>query len=494
MNQRASDQIAKKAIVSVKWDFLALVLPKAISPLTTVILARFLVPDDYGIIGIASLVVALAGTIRDFGVREAVIQQQESVPEAASSAFWLSLGSATVLAIGIFLSAPALAIYFGDIRVNPVLRVQCWQLILVSLGTVPAALLQREFEFKYLAAITVPPLFVPLLVAIPLAVTGFGYWALVLSGMVGAALRTGLLWYKVTWRPSLVLKAKQTREVAQFGGLVMLEGLAAWGISYGDKFVFGHYASTHALGVFVLGFNIVYLTLGLVASPLTSTVSYSALCRIKDIEKLGETYLRLTGFLSLVILPASIGLSLIAPVAVQLFFNESWKELASVLSILAFVGPFYLASINGNVYRAMGRPDIMPKIIFIGTLYIIPTYIISAQSGLIVFSWGRVSIDLVLWVPHFFIVPRLLGIRFFRYWHTIKAPLLATIGMALIVMGVQMLMDSTSQGIPFLFFRLLVSILSGCVSYVGLIWLFDASRLVAFLSIAKMALSKDGHT
>jgi O-antigen/teichoic acid export membrane protein len=489
MEEELTEDIQKRAIQSVKWDYLVLILPRILAPFTTIVLARFLLPDDYGIVGISTLIVALAGVLRDFGIREVVIQRRDFVPEATNAAFWLSSGVAIIMAIGIFFSAPFLASFFNDLRVIPVLKVQCWQLIVMALGGVQSSLLQREFKFKLFAGIAVVPSLMPLVIAVPLAVQGLGYWSIIIAQLIGESLRTVLLWWKVSWRPSFQFNNTVTREVLNFGGMITIGVLGAWGLSHGANLAIGRFGTTADLGIFSMGYSLVFSLLGVIAAPFTSTVSYSALSRLSESkEDLQRIFLKISKLFALVIFPASVGFSLVGPLVVSIAFNESWKTLGPVISILALMGPAFLSSTTRMVYSAIGRPDIGTKITLFCSPIVILIYVFCAQTGLLWFCWGRVLVALVLWLPDFFVISSLTGIRPINYWRHVKRPIFATIGMAISIMPFVLLLPFPSQktnwNIGFLVF--VISI--GCVSYFSLMWCFDKNAIFSFLKLLRKGL------
>ena len=484
MSQTA--EIKQKAASSIKWAFLANILPKTISPIVTVILARLLLPTDYGIIGMSMVIVSLADLFHGMGLSQALIQRETDVESAADVAFWSNVTLGVFIAVTIVLLAPWISSFFHEPRLTAVLQIQSIAVIISSLSSVQNALLQRKFKFKKLMGLTLVPSLMPLIVAVPLAILGLGYWALVGSAIASRGVQTFLLWKYSSWRPRWRYDVQIAKQMLAFGGLVALEGLMGWAIISGDNLVAGHFMNAKDVGLYVFGFNLVGLLVGFFVSPLTG-VAYSAFSRLQaDIKELKRVFLESTRMIATIVMPFSLGLSLIADPFTAVVLGARWHGIEPVIVILAIMpGLGFIITLNPALYKAMGRPDIMPKFLVISLAYIMPVYWVSAQFGLVPFCWARFSVGVVFYLPHIWLSMKVLKLPYNYFWHCIRSPLFAGFIMAFVVYFMENSMAPYTVCDWPNILKLSGIIMGGAISYGASLWLIDKKLCTRFLQVAK---------
>jgi O-antigen/teichoic acid export membrane protein len=479
MAEENTADIIQRAVRASKWGVLMIILPKIITPLITVALAHFLTPQDYGIVAIAALIVGLATIFQGMAIGQTLIQAQVRIEATANSCFWISASLGLLVSILIFFSAPILSAVFHDPRVTDVLRVQCWMIFFNSLVSVHEALLKRRFQFKTVFFVSIGPALIPLFVAFPMAVYGFGYWALVISSLLGAVIRCFILWITVPWRPRFDLEWTVTVYVLKFGGLVAVDGFCGWILNYGDNAVLGHFLGIKDLGLYVFAFSIIILVGAVLSSPVSS-VSYSMLCRVQeDNEGLIAVYKKSIELIAVIIFPAFLGLSMVSMLLVQSVLGSKWDGLAPVLSILCIhPGLSFILSLNSEVYKAKGRPDITAKFQIISVLYLIPVYLFSVQFGLIGFCFGRFSMILT-WIPHIIVISNVLNIKPLFIWKCIRFPLIASLFMCVIILPINWLTLPDVNTLVILRIRLVLSIVVAVATYIGIYYIFNRKFLTS---------------
>ena len=473
MTPEPVENIKERAIGASKWGALTLVLPRVITPLITVALAYFLTPEDYGVVAIMTLIVGLATVFQGMAIGQTLIQTEDRLHETANACFWLSAGTGLVISIAIFVFTPLIASFFNDPKITTALRLQCWMVLFSSLASVPEALLKREFRYDKLIPVTVAPTVVLFLVGVPMAAYGFGYWSLVVSALAGTVLRCTLAWSKVLWRPNFVINTQVTKHVLRFGGLIAIDGFCGWIFNYGDNAVLGHFLGVRDLGLYVFAYSIV-MCIGLGLSSPIASVSYSMLCRLqKNDDELVAAYKKGIELIAAAIFPAFFGLCLVADVMVPAIFGNKWEGLAPVLSILCIhPGLTYALSLNSEVYKAKGRPDIVAKIHVISIIYLIPVYLISVRFGLISFCFGRFSM-IISWFPHAIIIARLLGVKPSFMWECIRFPLLSSLIMCIVISPLIFWPFQHNHILIDPWIRLVLSVALGVSTYTSVYYFFN---------------------
>lgn len=401
---------------ALKWSFLSELAAKAIQPMVFIVLARLLSPEDFGVMTAAMMVIAFSQIFWEAGMGKALIQRQTHIEEAANAAFMINVGLGALIAGLLYLFAKPIAqTFFQDDRVTAVLQVMTLQVLLGALSSVQTALLQREMDFKKLFWVRFATVSLPGLASIPLAWNGWGYWALVAGTLAGQFAQVIMLWWMSHWRPDLNIDIKVTSEVSKFGFFVGLTGILTWFYSWVDSLIIGMYFGAHDLGVYRIASQIVSMIFSLLFSPILPVV-YAHL--VKSDEKNQRSNLRLLSQ------GGAIGASIIAYILVltsgaleSYLLGPQWHGIASLLIVMSiYHAVAYTYSMNGEFYRASGKPqyEVVPMVI--GVVFFLPVYLIAVRYDLLVFVYSRlVLVATIGSVVHMIIVSMIYKTKI--YWY-----------------------------------------------------------------------------
>ncbi|NMA66888.1 MAG: lipopolysaccharide biosynthesis protein [Clostridiaceae bacterium] len=411
-----NDSIFNKAVAASKWSALAEISSKVISPLIFVILARLLTPNDYGVVAVAAIVISFSQVFWDVGLGKALIQREDQVEESANVVFWTNLVLGILIYVILYFSAEGIASLFKSTESIPVLRVQGIQIVLASLCSVQTALYQRDLNFRTLFWVRLITSALPGLASIPIAIMGYGYWALVGGTLLGSLAQLLVLWKASSWRPRLSYDRDLARQLLGFGLWVMAEGLLAWFYVWVDSMIVGAYLGPNDLGLYRTGNSFVQMVFGLILSPLMP-VLFSMFSRIQhDIDLLRKGLLVVSKLITMIALPSGIGLLLVADPLADVLLGAKWIGVAQVIGILGLTnGISWLVGANAEVYRAMGRPDLNTKIMFSTLAVYTLAYIWAAPQGLTVFLWTRLGVIFIAIPVHLFVVKKYLRISPFNF-------------------------------------------------------------------------------
>jgi O-antigen/teichoic acid export membrane protein len=404
------------AISALKWSALVEIATRAVGPLTFLVLARILVPDDFGLVAVATLVVSFSQVFWDAGLSKALIQRDESIAEAANVVFWINLGLGLVIFLILLSSAEIIASFFHDHRAANVIRVLSIQLPLAASTSVHTALLQKNFQFQRLFWIQLITTSGPALASIPLAIAGMGYWALVAGTLTGQSLQTLTLWRISKWRPAFRFRRALAKELWSFGRWVMLNATVAWFYGWMDSIIVGHYLGTTDMGMYRVGNSLVMMVFGLFFRPLLP-VLYSVFCRAQhDLSKIREGLLFVAQGIALVSMPIAFSFLAMRHPIEKFLFGPNWEGIDLVIGIMALSHGFaWIIGANGEAYRAIGRPYLetvttlgMLPIYFIG-------YLLAVHHGFTAFVFTRCAMSLLSLPVHIVISSRFLGITIWRW-------------------------------------------------------------------------------
>ena len=209
--------ITHKATASLKWSAMMEIVSRTAQPLVLIVLARLLVPEDFGVVGTAMIVISLSTTFLDAGLGKALVQTNAPVEKGANVVFWTNITLGAMLYAAIFLSSPFMADFFNSPASAPVLRVLGIQVIILSLTSVQQFLFMRDLNFRQLFWAKLVMTLTPACFSIPMASLGMGVWALVTGTLVGSFLNMFILWLRSPWRPSFSFDIAIARQLFLFG-------------------------------------------------------------------------------------------------------------------------------------------------------------------------------------------------------------------------------------------------------------------------------------
>lgn len=384
--------LSHRARHAFKWSILGEAATKIIGPLSFLILARLLVPEDFGVVAAATVVISFSQVFSDAGLAKALIQRRDRTEESANVVFWLNLLIGAFLTILLIIFAPYIGIFFKDPRISPVVRVLSLQIIFVAFSSVQTALLQKDFKFKRLFWIRAATTFVPAFLAIPLALSGMGYWALVASSLIGQVLLSAILWLQSSWRPQFRFDRQLTKQLLTFGKWAMFSGVLGWFYGWMDAIVVGHYLGAHDMGLYRTGNIFVTTMLGLLFAPLLP-VLYSLFSAQQDVNKVAGTLLIVVRSITLISIPVAALMVVFHQEIETLLFSQQWEGIGIAIALLAAThGIAWVVGANGEAYRAIGKPHLETLAMALSLLVYLCGYLISVEYGLFVFLLTRLAL------------------------------------------------------------------------------------------------------
>ncbi len=376
---------------ALKWSFFSEFVTKAIQPLVYIVLARILTPIDFGVMTAALMVIAFSQIFWEAGIGKAIVQVPLINDSVTNTAFWINLILAFLISTILIIFSNKIAVsFFQDVRVEYVLYIMTIQLLLGALSSVHAALLQKQMLFKKVFQIRAVSVIIPSLASIPLALYGWGYWALVAGTLISQFLQTILLWNFSSWKPKIEFSLNIAKNLLSFGGWIAVTGILTWSWTWLDNMLVGYYFGIKEVGLFRMGNQIPLLIFGFLFSFATP-VLYSRFSSISNnLEKV-----KLDLYRVLLIVPA-----VSFPVAVLIYFNStfvekfilgsSWIGVGFIISSIAIKEALlWLFAYNIEAYRSIGRPHIETFIAGGSLLINLCVLIIAAKFDFETFVFSR---------------------------------------------------------------------------------------------------------
>lgn len=318
------------------WIGVARILTNLIGLASTVILARLLSPDDFGLVAIASAFAIITATITELSLSEALIQHDEPSEDHYHTAFSLNLTRGFLLAAVVALLAWPAAVFYGDPRLSGIILGLAGGVFVGGLVNPKLVIFERRLEFHQWIFLGVAEKLSGFIVAIALAIAFQSYWALVLGQIVSQCARAATSYVLISYRPRLTFR--HYRDLLSFSIWLTL-GQAVQAINWrSDPLILGYFLPTAQLGQFSVGGRVTNIAISEVLQPI-SKVLFPAFARLKhDADRLRQAYLRSQGLLFLAACPIALGLAVLAEPLVMLLIGKQWLDAVPVIQILAIAG------------------------------------------------------------------------------------------------------------------------------------------------------------
>ncbi|HEY0738372.1 MAG TPA: lipopolysaccharide biosynthesis protein [Herpetosiphonaceae bacterium] len=467
--------LGKKTAQGVFWNYISFAGGKFLTFISTIILARLgLGPDQFGEVAIALLAITYLEAIGDLGIAAALIYQRDDVERASQVAFVISIIMGVVLWALATLSAPYVGAYFNEPGSVPMLRVLAFTLLIQSFGNVHMALLTKELEFRRKLWPDLSRNFAKGFGAIGLALAGFGPWSLIWGQVLSAFAATIALWYAQPWTPRLTWDSKLGKQMLSYGLQILGIEILAVFWSTADYVMVGRYLGKTELGLYQTAFRIsdlLIINMCIVAGRVLFP-SYAKLSH--DPAALRRGFLTTLRYISLITLPVSVGLAVIAPFFVSIFFGQRWLLMIPALALLALRAGISTLSFNsGHLFKAIGRPDIVNKEMVFKLTVLLAVVWLTVPYGFVAVAMGQIGVSLFAVLLDMGICMYVLKVGPGPIWQQIRSALVAALAMGA---AVWLVVANTPQGYDVL--GLVAAILVGAGSYAGLLWLTERKLLV----------------
>lgn len=372
---KQENSLKKKTISGLLWSFGDMIGNQGVQFIIQIILARLLAPEDFGLIGMILVFVALSNSLVDSGFTQALIRDQKADQTDYSTVFYFNLAVSIVIYVLLFLSAPLISTFFEQPQLTSIVRVLALGIIINAFSIIPRAMFTKEVDFKVQAKVNMAASLLSGAIAVAMALLGFGVWSLVVRMLALNGIQALLLTFYRRWKPSLVFSTVSFKRLFGFGWKLLVSGLIDTAYNNVYYLIIGKQYSARSLGYYT---NAAKFS-DVATQTLTATiqrVTYPVLSGIQDQEKrLKKSFkkvIKLAGFL---IFPVMIGVAAVAEPLIHLIFGEKWMTMVPYFQLLCIAGMLYpIHALNLNILQVKGRSDLFLYLEIIKT--IIPTILI----------------------------------------------------------------------------------------------------------------------
>ena len=390
-----SDGLTTKTLRGLFWSFFERGAYQLVQLTVSIVLARILLPEEFGLVAILVVFIAIGNSLVDSGFGSALIQDQTTSHLDECSVFYFNIALSVLVAAILTLSAPAIAHIYGYPILVPLCRVLSLNIVLGALGAIHLTLLTKNVDFGTQSKISLIAAAISGLIGISMAYRGFGVWSLATQSVASAFFRTTLAWLFHDWRPSLQFSSQSLFRMFPFGSRLLISGLLNTVFNNIYSLVIGKVFSARDLGFYsradqLQQIPVLNLTaaVGRVLFPVFSSVQ-------QDKERLKRGVRITITSLALINFPLMVGLAIVAKPLIVVLLTDKWLPSVLYLQMLCAIGLLYpLHAINLSALKAQGRSDLFLKLEVIKRILVITSIAITYRWGIIAMISGAIVVSL----------------------------------------------------------------------------------------------------
>lgn len=474
-----SEVSKSKFVGSAVWKILESFCSKGITMVVSLVLARLLAPEEFGVISLTSIYISFTDILLQSGFSTALIQKKEATEDDYSTVFAISITCAAILYAAVFVGSPFLAGYFEEPILKDVMRVIGLTIFCQAFGAVRTAVITREMQFRVLFVCTCIANVISGAVGIILAYVGFGVWALVFQQLSQQALLTIILYIRVRIKVRFRFCAESFKVIFPFSMKVLLSSMmsfvadAAYNVAVGKKYSMEDLGYYNRGASFPQQFSL--YTFGAISSVLLTALSRHA----DNLELLKQLLRKVSTTTIYIIFPMMMGLCCVAEPFVSVVLSDKWLPCVGVLQwcCLYFAAtPIMLTNVQAHLAIGDGGMRVRQEAIRTVVMFVTLAVLVVTKSDFVILSFAQALIAVFITFISCVEVHRSIGYTLFEQLKDNLSTILCTCGMGVLV---------TLSGIPFesAFVKLIVQIVVGVGAYVGLSFITKNSGFYNILDI-----------
>ena len=459
------------------WSAIERISVQGIQFVLTLVIARLVLPSDYGLIAMVGIFLAIAQTFIDSGFSNALIQKQNRTEIDYATVFYFSVVVGLIVYFLLYLSAPFIASFYNEQMLVPVTRIIGLTLIVTSFSVVQRARLTINLDFKRQAFVSSISVIVSGVLGIYLAYVGYGVWALVYQTLLNSLISTILLGIYAKWMPKWKFSWDSFGTLFSFGSKLLLSGLLHTIYTNLYSLVIGKKFSATDLGYYNRAYTIAYFPSNNISNIIVRAI-YPIQCQIQDDDKeLIRTFLQYIAMSAFIVFPLMIGLFVLAKSLILFFLTDKWLPAVPILQIMCIAYMWdTIMTINGTILKVKGRTDYYFKAEVIKKIAAITILLLTVPFGIIVMCVGLIIYSFI----DIFIISRY-----------VRKLISCTLKMQIKVIFPSLFLSVVMGGIIYVgisFFsvlltQLIIGILLGIVTYIGLSVIFRMKEILIIKSV-----------
>lgn len=474
-----ADNLQQKTFSGITWTFLKLFSLEGFTFIQGIILARLLVPEDYGLIAMTQIFFAISACFIDSGFGTALIRKKNRTELDYSTVYVTNVCLTIFFALLLSLCAPWIADFYEEPILKEIVRANAILIVLNSFNAVQGTRMTINLQFKQKSIISVIVNITIGICTIIMAFMGYGVWALIYPNFLGPILYL-ILYHKYQhWFPKLQFSWKVWKEFFGFGSNLLLSSLLDTVFRNIYPIVIGKQFSATELGYFSKASGYAKLP-ATTFQGVMGQVTYPILCSIQENEsRLRDAYRRLIRASAFIVFPMLMGLAALAKPFIIVLITEKWAPAIPYLQILCFAVMWYPVHVlNLNLLTVKGRSDLFLRLEIIKKVLAVCIIFISVPLGIIAMCFGEVVTSVLCLFINTYYTGKLIKVGFMKQMQDLTPTLLYALSMGALVWFV-------IQWIPNMLMQIIIGILVGVIYYIGIAKLTKSADLEYIIILLK---------
>lgn len=473
--------LRKQATAGLVWTFAQQFSNQIIAFVVSIILARLLLPEQFGLIGMVAVFIAIGRSLMDAGLTQSLIRDKDADQEDLSTVFFFNLVASILIYLLIYFSAPLISNFYEEPILTGILRVLCLTFVFSAFGAIQSTRLTKVMNFKTQTLISIPSTVISGIVGVSMAYGGFGVWSLVWSRVAASIMRTSQLWIYSKWSPSFQFSIPKFKEHFSFGYKLTLSGILDTVFNNIYIIVIGKFFAANQVGFYTRSQSLKKLPVSNISNALNK-VTYPLFAQIQDdAVRLKRVYKQIMQMVVFIIAPVLIFAAVLAEPTFRFLLTEKWLPAVPYFQILCVSGVLHpLNSYNLNVLKVKGRSDLFLKLEIIKKVLIVIGIVIAIQFGIYALLYTQAILSIVAFFINSYHTDKFIN---YSSWEQTK-DILPIILLGLISGTLIYFVDFFMEQYAWLdIFRVLVGAFVGLLAYLLLIFVFKKELLLSFKKI-----------
>jgi lipopolysaccharide exporter len=462
-------QIAKGA----GWTVGIKLCQRGLGIVSTLVLARLLVPSDFGLLAMATSIYAILEAFTAFGFEAAIIQRQASSPDYLNSAWTLNAMIGGVNALVVLLAIPLAVGFYNEPRIASILWVVAACSVIGGFRNIGMVLYEQAMDFSRIFAIAVYKKLTTFTVTLALALYLENYWALVVGMLSGAIADFVLSYWLHPYRPRPTLA--RARDLLHFSKWLLINNVLFFLNHRGSDFIIGNKAGAAALGTYSVAYDVANLPTSELVHPVMRAVfpAYARLAKVRD--DLSRGFVMVFRMVTAFSIPAAAGIACLAEPIVAVLLGPKWTAAVPLIQLLAFFGAVRALQANsGSIYLALGQPAILTGLSALYAVVALSSFaIVLSQHDLVTATWALLGANIFTAAINFKLLLRKLDLSLRAFVSALVRPVAASAVMAAVLVAAQSAFP-VGASLAYQFMALLGLVTLGACTYVVmlvLIWM-----------------------
>jgi len=388
--------LTNKTTIGVFWNLIEQVSRRGVQVLVTLTLAYFLSVEDFGLVAMIAVFLALANSLMDSGFQAALIRLKAPAQIDFSTAFYTNIVLGCVAYVILYVSAPSIALFYNEPEILELIRVVGVVVIINSFQVVQVSKLSRDMEFSKLLKVNLPAAFLSGVFAVLLAYLGYGVWALIVQMIISSALVVLLLWCQGIWRPSCSFSKESLLNMYHFGYKLFLSGVIDIVFKNLYLIVIAKIFSVAVVGLYYFADRIREMVVMQLVTAIQN-VTYPALATKQNNEiQLKAAYKKLVCVMTFILFPFIVFFVIFCDLLFDLFLPEKWNEAVIYLQLMLMSSVLVpLHSVNLNILKVMGRTDLFLWLEVIKKTLLALILFVTVDYGIVAVLYGQLILSIL---------------------------------------------------------------------------------------------------